>query len=64
MEYLSRKSVAFTERNVGRDPKARNELRALGLTSVPVLLIGDQKLIGFDPAKIDAALEAVQPGGR
>ena len=28
----------------------------LGLLSLPVLLIGDQKLTGFNPTKIDAAL--------
>ena len=56
MEYLSQKGVQFTERNVGRDPKAREELMALGLTSLPVLLIGDKRLTGFNPAQIDAAL--------
>ena len=58
MEYLSQKGVPFVEKNVGRDPKAREELMALGLTSLPVLLIGDKKLTGFNPKQIDAALEA------
>ena len=58
MEYLSRKGIPFTERNVGRDPKAREELMALGLTSLPVLLIGDKRLTGFNPTQIDAALGA------
>ena len=31
----------------------------MGFTSVPVLLIGDTRLLGFNPAKIDAALSAV-----
>jgi hypothetical protein len=50
--------VSFTEKNVGRDPKAREELMSLGLTSLPVLLIGDKKLTGFNPTQIDAALAA------
>ena len=50
--------MPFTERNVGRDPGAREELMQLGLLSLPVILIGDQKLTGFNPAKIDAALAA------
>jgi glutaredoxin len=58
MEYLSQKGVQFIERNVGRDPVAREELMALGLTSLPVLLIGDKRLTGFNPAQIDAALGA------
>jgi len=48
--------VAFTERNVGKDPTARQELMELGLTSLPVILIGDKRLTGFNPAQIDAAL--------
>jgi len=58
MEYLSQKGIPFTERNVGRDPTAREELMALGLTSLPVLLIGDKRLTGFNPTQIDAALNA------
>ena len=50
--------MPFTERNVGRDPGAREELMQLGLLSLPVILIGDQKLTGFNPVKIDAALAA------
>jgi len=48
--------VPFTEKNVGRDPEARQELMALGLLSLPVLIIGDKKLTGFNPKAIDAAL--------
>ena len=36
--------------------KARQELMDLGLLSLPVLLIGEQKLTGFNPGKIDEAL--------
>ena len=50
--------MAFTEKNVGKDPQARHELMDLGLMSLPVLLIGDKKLTGFNPAQIDAALAA------
>ena len=58
MEFLSQKGIPFVERNVGRDPGAREELMALGLLSLPVLLIGDKRLTGFNPAAIDAALNA------
>jgi glutaredoxin len=58
MEYLSQKGVQFTERNVGKDPTARQELMALGLLSLPVIIIGDKKLTGFNPKAIDAALSA------
>jgi glutaredoxin len=58
MEYLSQKGIPFTERNVGKDPKAREELMALGLLSLPVIIIGDKRLTGFNPKAIDAALGA------
>jgi glutaredoxin 3 len=58
MEYLSQKGIPFTERNVGKDPKAREELMALGLLSLPVIIIGDRRLTGFNPNAIDAALNA------
>lgn len=50
--------MTFTEKNVGKDPQARQELMDLGLMSLPVLLIGDKKLTGFNPGQIDAALAA------
>ena len=48
--------MPFTERNVGQDPTARQELMELGLMSLPVILIGDKRLTGFNPNAIDAAL--------
>jgi len=52
-------SVPFTEKNVGKDPQARQELMELGLLSLPVLLIGEQKLTGFNPTKIDEAIKTL-----
>lgn len=56
MEYLSQKGVAFVERNVARDPDAVQELIGMGLRSLPVVVIGEHRLSGFNPAAIDAAL--------
>ena len=51
--------MQFIEKNVGRDPEARQELIEIGLMSLPVLLIGDKRLTGFNPAQIDAALSSL-----
>ena len=51
--------MTFTEKNVGKDPAARQELMELGLLSLPVILIGDQKLTGFNPKKIDEAIKTL-----
>lgn len=55
-EFLSQKNVAFTDRNIRTDPKALEELRAMGFSSIPVTVIGEQRIVGFDTAKITAAL--------
>jgi glutaredoxin len=56
MEYLSQKGVEFTEKNVSRDPEAVQELMSLGVRSLPLILIGDMQLRGFNPKAIDEAL--------
>jgi len=56
MEYLSQKGIPFTEKNVARDPNAVQELMSMGLRSLPVIVIGDKRLSGFNPKAIDAAL--------
>jgi glutaredoxin len=56
MEYLSQKGIPFTEKNVARDPEAVQELMSMGLRSLPVIVIGETRLSGFNPTAIDEAL--------
>jgi glutaredoxin len=56
MEYLSQKGVEFTEKNVAHNPEAVQELMSMGLRSLPVIVIGDKRLNGFNPKAIDEAL--------
>ena len=56
--YLSRKGIPFTERNVSLDSEARDTLLGLGFRSTPVTVIADQKVVGYNPAKLEAALAA------
>jgi glutaredoxin len=56
MEYLSQKGVPYVEKNIGKSPEARQELMSMGVMSLPVILIGDKRLTGFNPKQIDAAL--------
>lgn len=55
-DYLSEKGVEFEEKNVQVDAEARDELISKGYTGVPVLVIGEEEIVGFDQARIDAAL--------
>jgi len=47
---------------VSREPEARKELLSLGLTSLPVLVIGAKTFSGFNPQQIDAALVELSDG--
>lgn len=57
-EYLSQKQVHFEERNVTKDPSAVEELQRLGFMTTPVTVIDGATIVGFDTAKIDAALRS------
>lgn len=56
-DYLDGKNIKYTEKNISEDKDARMEMMKMGFTGVPVIIIGDEKILGFDKAKIDAALE-------
>ena len=56
--YLSRKGIPFTEKNVSTDADARTVLLDMGHRSTPVTTIGTQKVVGYSPPKLEAALAA------
>ena len=55
-EFLSRSGFEFTAKNVDKDQDALNELVALGLMSIPVTIVGDYVVRGFDEKALRAAL--------
>lgn len=56
-EFLSKKGVLFTERDVSTDEKALAELENLGYRTTPVILIGDEVVVGFDQKRLDDLLK-------
>jgi len=55
--YLRQNGVRVKEIKVDKDPDAAKDVvRMTGQMSVPVLLIGRTKVIGFDKGKIDRLL--------
>ena len=56
-DYLNEKGIEFEEKNVQNDAAARDELISMGYTGVPVLVIGEEEIVGFDRARIDGALD-------
>jgi glutaredoxin 3 len=56
-EFLSSQGVAFTAKNVAEDDAARAELLArTGRLAVPVIVVGDEVVAGFDRGKLKRLL--------
>jgi len=55
-QYLSERRFRFREVNVERDPEGARELRRRNITGVPVVLINNHPIVGFDKAKINKLL--------
>lgn len=49
--YLQAQGIGFRDMNLSNSPRARKELARLGARGVPVLLVGDQRMDGFDPKR-------------
>jgi len=57
-EFLSREGVPFTAHNVDEDERAYDELIARGFRTIPITVIGDRVLTGYDPGALAAAVSA------
>jgi glutaredoxin len=57
-EFLSRAGATVTVMNVDEDDRAYDALLARGLRSVPVTIVGDLVIRGYDPAALEQALAA------
>ena len=58
-EFLSRAGHSFEVRLVDEDDAAYDELIALGYRTVPVTVIGDRPIVGFDAAALTKAIADV-----
>jgi glutaredoxin len=55
--YLTRRGVRFTERDVEQSDAAKADYRKLGARGVPVILVGSQRMDGYDEARLAAMLK-------
>ena len=60
-ELLSREGVSFTAKNVDEDDGAFDELIARGFRTVPVTIIGERAIRGYDPDALVSALRDRPP---
>ena len=56
-EFLSRKGVEYSEHDVAKDQKARDEMvQKTGRMAVPTILVGDRVVVGYNPAELERLL--------
>lgn len=58
--YLKDQNIAYEERNVDLNDKYAEELWNTGMRSVPVTVIGETKILGFNPTQLQKALAHLQ----
>jgi glutaredoxin len=58
--YLKERNIAFGDFDVDKTDKGKRDFGQLGGESVPVILIGNRKLVGFNQKAIDAALDQLK----
>jgi glutaredoxin-like YruB-family protein len=56
-DYLKSKGIEFTEKNVSTDMEARKELMGMGYMGVPIILVDDEVIEGFNKAKLDELIK-------
>jgi hypothetical protein len=57
-EFLSRAGATFTVKNVDEDQAAFDEMVAMGIMTIPVTIVGDYVVRGYDEKKLKEALAA------
>ncbi len=56
-EFLSSRNIAYTDVNVVEDVEGRAELlQRTGQMAVPVIVVGDEIVLGFDRARLSRLL--------
>ena len=60
-QWLAERGADFVERNVTGDLDAAKALMATGIFGTPLLVVGDETVLGFRPDKLAAALAKEKP---
>jgi glutaredoxin-like YruB-family protein len=60
-EYLKSKGVEFEDLDITADRTALNEMvKVHKVRTVPLIVVGDKKLTGFNPTEIDDILSGIR----
>ena len=60
--YLDARDIAYVEHNVNATQETRAAFYASGAQGVPVVMIGERVIQGFNPVAIEAALKESREG--
>jgi len=55
-EYLKERGLIYEERNVSTDPLAKKELIEMGYMGVPIIMVDEKVIEGFNKNKLDEIL--------
>jgi mycoredoxin len=58
--YFIANHIAFVDLDIERSEQARRQHEQLGGGAVPLLLVGDRKMSGFNPATVQAAVRKLR----
>ena len=56
-EHFKANNIAFVDLDIEKSPLAATQHQALGGGGVPVVLVGNRKIVGFDPSALDEAIK-------
>lgn len=56
--YFNEQDIEFEEFDIERDPRGKSDFRRLGGRAVPVILVGEQRMNGFDVASFERLYRA------
>lgn len=55
-DYFKKNNIEYKEYNINKNSQYRKELIGMGYMSVPVILINEDHVLGFDVARIEDLL--------
>lgn len=56
-DFFRQNNITFTEHDITKDPQARRELMRRGYRSVPLIVVGDKEVSGFNKEELSNILK-------
>lgn len=57
--YLKQRGITYRDRDVTSDEEAFAEHQRFGVSTTPVIVIGDEIIVGFNQARLETLLSGV-----